>query len=347
MDDLKAVMDAVGSEQAAVLGFSEGGNLAALFTATYPERVKGLIMFGTFAKRLWSPDYPWAPTRAEREEAYALVENEWGKEMDLEHYVPSKIDDPEFIARLATYFRRSASPSAAVALLKMNTQLDIRRVLPTIQCPTLVIHRTGDRDVSVEDGRYVAAHIPGARFLELPGEDHLPWVGDQDAILDAIQEFLTGVKPTSDFSRVLTTVLFTDIVGSTELLVEIGDDAWRSKLEQHNQIIRERIRRYRGQEIDTTGDGFLVAFDAPARAISCAQTILASTEAVGLPLRIGIHTGEVHKIGSDMTGITVHIAARVMDKAGQGEICVSESVKSLVPTSSFHFVEMGEFEFCN
>ena len=344
MDDLKAVMDAVGSKKAAVIGFSEGGNLSALFAATYPERVTALVMFGTFAKRIWSPDYPWAPTPEQRERDYDLVENNWGREMDIAHYVPSKMNDPEFIQRLTTYFRRSASPSAAVALLRMNTQIDIRRVLPYIHAPTMVMHRTGDRDVNVEEGKWIAERIPNATFVELPGEDHMPWVGDQDSILDAIEEFLTGVPPTGDFDRVLTTVLFTDIVGSTELIVEMGDEAWRRILTDHNRVVREKLRQFKGQEIDTTGDGFLIAFDAPARALSCAQNIIASTQAMGLELRIGIHTGEVHKVGADMTGIAVHIAARILDKAESGEIYVSESTKCLVPDSSFHFVEKGNFK---
>ncbi len=227
MDDLRAVMDAVGSERAALCGVSEGGNLCALFAATYPERTTALVMCGAFAKRIWSPDYPWAQTPEERELAYEMVENEWGSMMDLSHYVPSKINDEAFAQRLAKYFRHSASPGAAVALLRMNTEIDIRAILPTIRVPTLVIHRTGDRDANVEGGRWLAARIAGARFTELPGEDHFPWVGDQDAILDEIQEFLTGVRPTPESDRELSTLLFTDIAGSTELITRLGDQAWQ------------------------------------------------------------------------------------------------------------------------
>src|SRR5216683_4380652 len=216
IDDLRAVMDAVGSERAAVFGFSEGGNLSALFAATYPERTTALIVFGTFAKRIWSPDYPWAPKPEDREQSYELIEREWGNMMDLAHYVPSKAADEPFLRRLATYFRRSASPDAAVALLRMNTQIDIRYILPTIRVPALVIHRTGDRDANIEEGRWLAGQIPNTRLVELSGEDHLPWVGDQDAVLDEIQEFLTGVRSSPESNRVLATVLFTDIVGSTE-----------------------------------------------------------------------------------------------------------------------------------
>jgi pimeloyl-ACP methyl ester carboxylesterase len=230
IDDLRAVMDAVGSEQAAVFGFSEGGNLSAFFAATYPERAKALVLFGTFAKRIWSPDYPWAPKSEEREREYETLEREWGELMDVEDYAPSKANDEVFLRRLATYFRRSASPGAAIALLRMNTQLDIRHILPTIRVPTLVIHRSGDRDANVEEGRWIAEQIPNARFVELPGEDHLPWVGDQDAVVDEIEEFLTGARSVPESNRVLATVLFTDIVGSTDHAARLGDRAWRELL---------------------------------------------------------------------------------------------------------------------
>ncbi|MCP4900931.1 MAG: alpha/beta fold hydrolase, partial [bacterium] len=261
MDDLRAVMDAVGSERAALCGVSEGGNLCALFAATYPERTTALVMCGAFAKRIWSPDYPWAQTPEERELAYEMVENEWGSMMDLSHYVPSKINDEAFAQRLAKYFRHSASPGAAVALLRMNTEIDIRAILPTIRVPTLVIHRTGDRDANVEGGRWLAARIAGARFTELPGEDHFPWVGDQDAILDEIQEFLTGVRPTPESDRELSTLLFTDIAGSTELITRLGDQAWQELLERHHAMVREELSRFRGREVDTAGDGFFATFD--------------------------------------------------------------------------------------
>lgn len=232
MDDVRAVMDAVGSERAAVFGFSEGGNMSALFAATYPERTTALITFGTFAKRVWSADYPWAPKPEEREETYRLMESEWGSEMDVAHYAPSKLDDPAFAERPATYLRRSASPGAAVALLRMNSQIDIGHLLPAIRVPTLVLHRTGDRDAHVEEGRWIASQIPEARFVELSGEDHLPWVGDQEAVLDEIEEFLTGERRTFEPDRVLSTVLFTDIVGSTERAASMSDRVWLDLLGQ-------------------------------------------------------------------------------------------------------------------
>ena len=342
MDDLKAVMDAVGSERAAVFGFSEGGVLCALFAATYPERTIALAICGAYAKRIWSEDYQWAPTTNSREEEYKMIEAEWGKGMDVSHYIPSKADDQEFKDRLATYFRRSASPSAAVALLRMNTQADIRHILPTIRVPTLVLQRIGDRDVNIEEGRWIASQISNAKFVELTGEDHIPWVGDQDEVLDEIQEFLTGVRPVADFDRVLATVLFTDIVGSTEILVRLGDKEYRRVLDKHNKVIRAKINLFNGQEIDTTGDGFLIAFDGPGRAIRCAQAIIDAVKDLGLDIRVGAHTGEVHKIGSEMTGITVHITARIMDLAGPGEIIVSNSLKDLVAGMGIEFKKHGD-----
>lgn len=341
MDDLRAVMDAVGSERAALLGISEGGNLCALFAATYPERTTALVMYGTFAKRIWSPDYPWAPTPEKREQEYALVESEWGRLMDLAHYVPSKIDDEEFARRLATYMRRAASPGAAVALLRMNTQIDIRAILPTISVPTLVIHRTGDLDVNVEEGRWLAEQIAGARFVELSGDDHLPWVGDQDAILDEIQEFLTGVRPILESDRVLSTLLFTDIVSSTELADRLGDRAWIELLERHHAMVRRELARFRGREVDTAGDGFFATFDGPARAIRCALNVVEAGHQLGIKIRAGLHTGEIEVTGPKIGGIALHIGSRVAAIAKPGEVLVSSTVKDLVAGSRIRFVDRG------
>ncbi len=341
MDDLRAVMDAVGSERAAVFGVSEGGNLCALFAATYPERTTALVMFGTFAKRIWSPDYPWAPTPEKRQQEYELVEREWGNLMDLAHYAPSKIGDEAFARRTTAYMRRAASPGAAVALLRMNTQIDIRHVLPTIRVPTLVVHRTGDRDAHVEEGRWLATRIPGTRFVELPGDDHLPWVGDQDAILDEIQEFLTGVRQSPDFDRALATILFTDIVGSTELAARLGDRAWQDLLEQHHLLVRRELTRFRGREIDTAGDGFFVTFDGPARAIRCACSIRDGVSQTGIKIRAGLHTGEVELAKEKVGGIAIHIGARVAAAARPSEVLVSSTVKDLVAGSGIRFTERG------
>jgi pimeloyl-ACP methyl ester carboxylesterase len=341
MDDLRAVMDAVGSERAALCGVSEGGNLCALFAATYPERTTALVMCGAFAKRIWSPDYPWAQTPEERELAYEMVENEWGSMMDLSHYVPSKINDEAFAQRLAKYFRHSASPGAAVALLRMNTEIDIRAILPTIRVPTLVIHRTGDRDANVEGGRWLAARIAGARFTELPGEDHFPWVGDQDAILDEIQEFLTGVRPTPELDRELSTLLFTDIAGSTELITRLGDQAWQELLERHHAMVREELARFRGREVDTAGDGFFATFYGPARAVRCALSVVEAGQQLGIKIRAGLHTGEIQVMGPKISGIALHIGARVVATAKPSEVLVSSTVKDLVAGSGIRFADRG------
>jgi class 3 adenylate cyclase len=344
MDDLRVVMDAVGSKRAAFFGFSEGGNLCALFAATYPKRTTALVTFGTFAKRIWSPDYPWAPTPEERQREYEHVEREWGNMMDLSRYIPSKIGDEEFARRLATYLRRSASPGAAVALLKMNTQLDITNILPTIHVATLVLHRTGDLDSNVEEGRWLAERIPGARFVELPGEDHLPWVGDQDAVLEEIQEFLTGVRQRSDDTRVLATILFTDIVESTRHAHELGDKAWNILLEKHDQLCEKCVERFRGRLIKRTGDGIHATFDGPGRAISCARDILDGAGNLGVGIRAGLHTGECEIRGEETEGVAVHLAARVAALAGAGEVLVSRTVRDLVAGSGREFTDRGTHE---
>lgn len=344
MDDLRAVMDAAGSKEAAIMGASEGGNLSALFAASHPERTKALIMYGSYVKRSWSPDYPWAPTPEEREREIEIIEREWGNLMDLEHYVPSKVGDEEFAWRLATYLRRAASPGAAATLLRMNTEIDIRSVLPTISVPTLILNRTGDRDVNVEEARWIAGQIPGARFVELPGDDHFPWVGDQDSVLDEIQEFLTGVRRAPAFDRVLSTVLFTDIVGSTELALRLGDDIWIGLLERHQSLVQTEVARFRGRVIDTAGDGIFATFDGPARAIRCALNIVEGSKSFGIDVRAGVHTGEVELTGSKVGGIAVHIGSRVAAIAEPGEVLVSSTVKDLVAGAGIHFRERGRFE---
>ena len=341
MDDLRAVMDAVGSQRAALMGFSEGGNLCTLFAATYPERTTALVLFGTFAKRIWSPDYPWAPTPEQRQREYEHIEREWGNLMDLSHYIPSKIADEAFARRLATYLRRSASPGAAVALLKMNTQLDITAVLPTVHVPTLVMHRTGDLDVDVEEGRWLAARIPGARFVELPGDDHMPWVGDQDGVLDETQAFLTGMRPAPDVSRVLATILFTDIVESTRRAHELGDSAWKALLEEHDRLCHECLDEFRGRLVKHTGDGIHATFDGPRRAIACARRIVSGARELGIEVRAGLHTGECEIRGEETEGVAVHLAARVAGLASPGEVLVSRTVRDLVAGSGLEFSDRG------
>ena len=342
MDDLRAVMDAAGSKRAAVFGFSEGGNLSTLFAATYPERTIALVMFGTFSKRIRSADYPWAPTIEEREQQYDEVARDWGGRMNLDRYVPSRLDDEAFTRRLSAYFRSAASPGAAVALLRMNTEIDTRNVLPAIHVPTLVMHRTGDRSVHVDEGRWMAGQIPGARFAELPGEDHMPWVGNQDSVLDEVQEFLTGVRPEREPDRVLATVLVTDIVGSTRHATALGDRAWCELLERHHAVVRRELAAFRGREIDTAGDGFLATFDGPARAIGCACRIRDAMKALGLEIRAGLHTGEIELADGKVRGIAVHTGARIASAAQAGEILVSSTVKDLVSGSGIHFEDRGD-----
>jgi class 3 adenylate cyclase len=340
MDDVRAVLDAVGSEQTAMFGFSEGGLMSVLFTATYPERVTALVLYGTFAKRIWSPDYPWAPTPEARQREIENLERNWADRMDLDQLAPS--EDEAFKRRLATYFRRSASPGAAVALLRMNTQIDVRDVLPTIQAPTLVIHRTDDRDVNVEEGRWIAAQIPGARYVELPGDAHTLWAGNTDEIIDEVEEFLTGARSPREADRVLATVLFTDIAGSTERAAQVGDARWRELIAAHHATVRRQLERHRGREIDTAGDGFFAAFDGPARAIRCACAIRDGVRALDLHVRAGLHTGECELVDGKVGGIAVHIGSRVASLAEPGEVLVSSTVKDLVAGSGIDFEDRGE-----
>jgi class 3 adenylate cyclase len=344
MDDVRAVLDAVDSEVAAVFGASEGGNLSILFTATHPQRVRALVLSGVYTKRIWSPDYPWAPTREEREQEHELLEREWAGEMDVSVLAPSAVDDPALMQRIATFFRRSASPGAAVALNRMNTEIDTRALLPMIGIPTLVLQRAGDQEVKAEEERWIASQIPGAKYVELPGDDHLPWTGDTDALLDEVEEFLTGVRPSPQLDRVLVTVLFTDIVGSTERAAAEGDRRWRELLDAHNDAVRRELGRFRGREVDTTGDAVFAVFDGPARAIRCGSAIRDAVRSLGLEVRAGLHTGEVELAGDTVRGIAVHIGARVAAEAGPGEILVSSTVRDLVAGSGLEFDDRGEHE---
>ena len=344
IDDARAVLDAAGSTSAALVSHSEGGNMSILYAATHPERTRALVTCGVFAKRSWSPDYPWAPKPDDREREIEELERTWGESADVDHYAPSAAGDEAFRERLATYFRRSASPGAAAALLRMNTQIDVRAVLPTISVPTLVLHRTGDRDAHVEEGRWIASQIPGARFVELPGEDHLPWAGDMDGLVDEIEEFLTGVRPVRDPERVLTTLLFTDIVGSTERAGELGDRRWRELLDEHHAIVRTNLDRFRGREVDTAGDGFFATFDGPGRAIRAAWSIREELKPLELEIRAGVHTGECEVAGDAVRGIAVHAAARVAARADAGQVLASSTVHDLVAGSGIRFRDAGRAE---
>jgi pimeloyl-ACP methyl ester carboxylesterase len=342
MDDVRAVLDAVECQQPAVFGFSEGGLMSVLFAATYPERTRALALYGVFAKRIWSPDYPWAPKPDDRAREIEELERNWAERMDLDKLAPS--EDDAFKDRMATYFRRSASPGAAVALMRMNTQIDVRDVLPTIQAPTLVLHRRDDLDANVEEGRWIARRIPGARFVELPGDAHTLWGGDTDSIVDEVEEFLTGARRGPEPDRVLATVLFTDIVGSTEKASELGDRRWRALLERHHALVRRHLDRYQGRELDTAGDGFFATFDGPARAIRAAQAISGAIRQLGLQVRAGVHTGECELHNGKIAGIAVSAGARVAGAAAANEVLVSQTVKDLVAGSGISFEDRGEHE---
>jgi len=347
MDDVRAVLEAVGSDRAALFGHSEGGNMCVLFAATYPERTAALITLGSFAKRRDpDEDYPWAPTADDREETVASVELNWGhlRLEDVEYYAPSRLGDDQFARNLEQYLRRAASPGAAAALLRMNSYIDVRDVLPTIRVPTLVLHRRGDHDVNVAEGRYLAAKIPEAQFVELPGDDHWISAGNPDEIADEIEEFLTGTRPVPELDRVLATVLFTDIVGSTERAVELGDRRWRDVLATHDAAVRRELERFRGREVDTAGDGFLAAFDGPARAVRCAMAAGEAVRDLGVEIRAGIHTGECELDGPKIRGIAVHTGARIASLAGAGEVLVSQTVKDLVSGSGLAFEDRGVHE---
>ncbi len=280
-DDIRAVMDAVGSERAAILGLSEGGNMAIVFAATYPQRVVALITYSVFAKRVWSPDYPWAPTPEERSRWLDSLDARRGGHVDLQLLVPSVVDDEPTREWFAKVARHSVSPSAALALGRMNTDIDIRAVLPTVRVPTLMFHPVDDRDVRVEEGRWMAARIPNARLVELPGGDHVPYFESADAVLEGVEELLTGVRPAPDIDRYLATVLFTDIVNGTARAAELGDHRWGELIAAHHAIVRRELVRFRGRAIDTAGDGFFATFDGPARAVRCALEIRDAVHTLG------------------------------------------------------------------
>ena len=341
MDDVRAVLDAVGSERAALLGYSEGGPMCALFAATYPERTSALIMVGSYARALQAPDFPFGRPQEIYDEFLAEIDRDWGKPIGIDRRAPSRIHDERFRQWWARFLRASASPSAAANLLRMNSQIDIRPALPSIGVPTLVLHAIGDRTIEIGNGRYLARAIPGARLVELPSDDHLPFTADAETILEEIEEFLTGMRRHAGTERVLATVLFTDIVGATEKAGELGDRRWRQLLEGHHQLVRRELARFRGREIDTAGDGFFAAFDGPARAVRCACAVSSAVKALGIEVRAGAHTGECEVIGEKVGGIAVHIGARVAALARPGEVLVSNTVKDLVAGSGLAFEDRG------
>jgi pimeloyl-ACP methyl ester carboxylesterase len=341
MDDVRAVMDTVGSERAALLGYSEGGPMCALFAATYPARTTALITIGSYARRTWAPDYPWAPRLDQHRQFMERCQQGWGGPVGLDERWPSAAGDERVRTWWARLLRMGSSPGANLALLQMNAEMDVRHVLSAIRVPTLVLHSIGDRVLDVRGSRFMAERIPGAKFVELPGVDHLPWGDGADAILDEIEEFLTGVRHGPEPDRVLATVLFTDIVGATERAASLGDRRWRGVLEQHYAVVRRELGRFRGREIDTAGDGFLATFDGPARGVRCARAVSDGVRALGLDMRAGLHTGECEVMGQKLGGLAVHIGSRVAAAAGPGEVLVSSTVKDLVAGSGLRFQDRG------
>ena len=341
MDDVRAVMDAAGSECAALFGYSEGGPMCALFAATYPRRTSALIMAGSYARRLSARDYPWGMSDEQLRAFCEEVERDWGGNVAMDVRAPTMVHDERFRQWWERYLRMSASPAAAAALVRMNAQIDIRDLLPVIRTPTLILHSVNDLTINVGGSRYMAERIPGAKFVELHGADHLPWLSDGDAILGEIEEFLTGARRVDEPDRVLATVLFTDIVGATERAAGLGDRRWHDLLDSHHTLVRRELASSRGREIDTAGDGFLAAFDGPARAVRCACAISDNVRALGLEIRAGLHTGECEVMGDKLGGIAVHIGARVAALAKPGEVLVSTTVRDLVAGSGLSFQDRG------
>jgi pimeloyl-ACP methyl ester carboxylesterase/class 3 adenylate cyclase len=342
MDDVRAVMDAAGSQKAALFGISEGGAMSIVFAATYPQRTRALITFGSYARSRVSVTHPWGRT----DEMYARVVEDirtgWGRRaVGLESHAPSRVKDEAFRQWWTRYRVRSATPKTAVTLTQMNADIDVCAVLPAVTVPALIMHRSGDHHLPVEASRYMARHILGAKLVEFPGDDHLPWTMDMDPVLAEIETFVTGTRPVDESDRVLATVMFVDIVDSTRRAAAIGDRAWTNELQQFYALIRRQVERHRGREVDTAGDGYFATFDGPARAVRCAQALVQDMSQLGLVIRAGLHTGEVEILGDKVGGIAVHIGARVAAQAAPGEVIVSNTVKDLVAGSGLRFEDRG------
>ncbi len=341
MDDVRAVMDAAGSERAAILGAGEGGIMAAMFAATHPDRTSSLILGNSAARQSWAPDYPIGLPAEQQEMLIRLVEQTWGTAEFAVATIPSLAQDPSLLDAAARYLRLAASPPTAAAIIRMILQLDIRPILPSIRVPTLVMHRRDVEIWSIENGRYLAEHIEGARFVELSGADFGLEAGDVDSVVDEVEEFLTGTRGRVDTDRVLATVLFTDIVGSTERAAELGDHRWRDILDAHDALAERQLARYRGTLVKATGDGLVATFDGPARAIRCALALRDGLRSIGVEIRGGLHCGEIERRSPDVSGLAVHIAARVQAVARPGEMLVTRTVKDLVVGAEIPFVDRG------
>jgi pimeloyl-ACP methyl ester carboxylesterase len=346
MEDLHAVLDAAGSERTALLGVSEGGPMSILYAATYPERTTSMVLYGSSPRFSDTGDF--IPERREffariRREVESLVDD-WGEGRSVDVFAPSMAGDEGTKRTFGLFERASASPAMVGALFESWWDMDVTRALSVVSAPTLILHRVGDPILPVEAARYMAERIPGAKLVELPGDDHVPWLGGSEPLLDEIEQFLTGARQSREPDRVLATVLFTDIVESTKKASELGDRRWRELLESHDARVRRQVETHGGRVVKNLGDGYLATFDGPARAIRCACTLAEDAESLGIELRAGVHTGECETIGDDMGGMAVHIAARVVSKAGPGEVMVSSAVRDLVVGSGIEFAVRGSHE---
>ncbi len=344
MADIPAVLDTVGSDRAALIANIGGGILAMPYAAAHPDRVSSLILVDCFAQFLEAPDFPIGAPIEEMAPSLDIAEGETGRGVMIDMFAPSVAHDERIRRSWARYERSAATPGSTKAIVRLIYESDVRDVLPAIRVPTLVIHREAATGFGVAHGRYLAEHIPGAKYVELPGSDNLIWAGDQDAIVTEIQDFVTGFRPVLDPRRVLATVLFTDIVGSTQLAAERGDAGWQRLLADHNGIVRRQLDQFGGLEVKVIGDGFVATFDGPARAVRCAVAIRDEVRELGLEIRAGIHVGEIEVLPDDIAGLAVHIAARVSAKAGPGEILVSSTVKDLVVGSGLDFDDRGDHD---
>jgi pimeloyl-ACP methyl ester carboxylesterase/DNA-binding winged helix-turn-helix (wHTH) protein/class 3 adenylate cyclase len=344
MEDVHAVMDAVGSERAVLVGVSEGGPMCSLFAATYPERTSGLVMIGTYAKRIRDDDYPWAPTEEQREAFFDLMQRDWGKPVGIAERAPSMAEDEEFRDWWATYLRMGASPGAAVALTKMNAEIDVRGVLPSVRVPTLVIHRSGDLCLKVEEGRFVAEQIAGSRYVELDGIDHLPFVGDQESVIREIEDFVAGVRSGDTYDRVLATVMSLRITDLDSEARRRGDQQWSELRARAREFVHRQLQVFKGKELSVGSGKVLAAFDGPARAIRCAIAITQSARRLGIDIKSGLHTGECDVLGDRYSGFAVDLAEQVAELS-TGNILVSRTVKDLVAGSGIEFKEFGRRKF--
>jgi pimeloyl-ACP methyl ester carboxylesterase/DNA-binding CsgD family transcriptional regulator len=345
MDDVRAVMDAVGSIRAALLGISEGGVMSALFAATYPERTAGLIIDGSYPSALRRPGYPWGYTEERLEQVIGLVDESWGKLSGMERYAPSQVQNPEVARWWATFTQMSASPGDARDLLRMNTTIDIRTILSAIRVPTLIVHARGDKVAPIEAGRYFAQQIPNARLLELDSDDHWPYFGDADQVIGEVQEFLTGVRTSPAPDTMLATVLCTNVAQAGAHAVWLGDKGWNQLVDRHHTVVRKALTRYSGREIEAGEHGVIAVFDGTARAIRCALEIRDQLLDLGLRIRAGVHAGECEIRGGDPRGVALHVASSVMGVAQPGEVLVSGTVKDLVVGSGLEFTNRGSREF--